>query len=1336
MGVEGMKKKKETIFKLFIIPLIIIMLIQAVISYGTVLFSGVPGLLQEYSVSLLAQTVENRKNIMENNMIRQWSSFQEESEMIMESYERFLQNERVETRDFLNDKSRQDAFLDTVAEECLSVLRKNTVTGAFVVLGNLDDSQEDEYRGIYFRDADPHTDVADYSDILMERGSSSLSRRLGIPLDSRWTTEFFFAPPGEKEADNFFYNPLKAANDWPDIGSRNMGYWSGLIELGTEEGYRMMTYSVPLLDQNNDAIGVIGMEISEKYMTELLPAKELDSGNSSGYMLARSREDGVLEPVVITGSIRTVFGDGENIGIRPEEKADPLWKIGDAPESGTFYGIPYELSLYNSNTPFSGDRWYLMGIQSGGSIFGMGKRLLKDMFLAVMAGLVFGLICCAFIAVMITRPIRRLVECIRGSRDSQMMDFKESRVAEVDELYDVVHKLTEYQRETQGHLREEKERYRIALESCSDILFDYDYGTGLMQMQNMNGGIREDGQEEKGCDTAPRQEYQTVAALDEIQGIRMAEGGTLKDFILLAHKEVRAECVVGGGTEGRRWSVLNGKVLYNAEGNRTHLIGSIRDIHELKLRELKEEEAYRHDAVTGLYSRNVGENILRQRLEWEKDGYLALLDLDHFREVNEQFGMVFGDALLEQFGMKLKELIRLGEEQEAVALRMGGDEILLYLPECTKEETAAFLEEFFVLTGRIYKNGNIFLQFSAGITKAKSDPGETGEDALNRLLLQAQKALGFAKQAAGGRRVFYEELTDEQKKKQEIRRGINEIANPDAADNMNMVSYVFRFFDRGTDIDSIMTVLLTRLGYYYGASDIVVTEAARDFHVIHCSWQWHDDETEWNREEISYLHAQEAAELTAAVQEPVMFGVDEETELKSLLCRIPRERSGYAIPMYDNGRLMGTVTFAARSREILWEEDVRLDLTEIAKILESNITRFKYDQASRAKSDFLARMSHEIRTPMNAIIGMTNIALESRKDPRRVGDCLGKIDQSSRYLLSLINDILDMSKIESGKLRLANAEFSMQGLMDSVNSIIAPQAQQKGVHYETKTEILEDRLAGDLLHLNQVLINLLGNAVKFTPSGGNVILKIAQEAHNQEEVKTFFCVEDTGIGISPENLERIFNAFEQAEMTTSQNYGGTGLGLAISDRLVRMMGGSIEVESEPGQGSRFCFSIVQRRSAGNPDGPGDSGAEAVSSDMLKGKRILLVEDNALNMEIAATVVEMRGMNAEKAENGREAVDMVAGHAPYYYDAVLMDIRMPVMDGLEAAAAIRNLERQDAGSLPIIAMSANAFDEDVRKSLEAGMNGHLAKPIDVDELLRVLAKVIRQEQSFSDFAPRS
>ena len=369
---------------------------------------------------------------------------------------------------------------------------------------------------------------------------------------------------------------------------------------------------------------------------------------------------------------------------------------------------------------------------------------------------------------------------------------------------------------------------------------------------------------------------------------------------------------------------------------------------------------------------------------------------------------------------------------------------------------------------------------------------------------------------------------------------------------------------------------------------------------------------------------------------------------------------------------------------------------------------------------------------MNAIIGMTGIAIQEKQDSQKVEDCLHKIDSSSQYLLSLINDILDMSKIESGKMKLENGIFSMKQLLEGVYNLIEPQTMEKNIEFTREFVISEEWVTGDSLHLNQVLINLLGNAVKFTPRGGHIRLKAVQKPAGEGMVKTTFSVRDDGIGVSSENRQRIFRSFEQASDDTSRKYGGTGLGLAISDRLVRMMGGHIALESEENKGSDFSFTLLQtvgRRPAEEDDKLTDGALAG-----LEGARILLVEDNELNLEIARTILEMQKCQVETALNGQEGVDRFCESSEGYYDLILMDIRMPVMDGLEAAKLIRASGRTDARTVPIVAMSANAFEEDVKKSLESGMNAHLAKPFQMEDLIRTMRRIIGRENRVGKNGP--
>lgn len=518
------------------------------------------------------------------------------------------------------------------------------------------------------------------------------------------------------------------------------------------------------------------------------------------------------------------------------------------------------------------------------------------------------------------------------------------------------------------------------------------------------------------------------------------------------------------------------------------------------------------------------------------------------------------------------------------------------------------------------------------------------------------------------------------------------------------------------------------------------------------------------------------------------------------------------------------------------------------------------EAANNAKTEFLSRMSHEIRTPMNAIIGMTAIALSALDNKERISDCLAKIGISARFLLSLINDILDMSRIESGRMNLAHEKFDFEEMINGLSSLFYPQAEEKGLKFNTVIEgVTEELYIGDSLRLRQILLNILSNALKFTPSGGRIQFTIRQMSRGDKDAWLRFTVSDTGIGMSKVFQKHLFESFEQENTNISIKYGGTGLGLAICKNLVTLMGGSINVHSIEGVGSEFCvdvklglteesyrrknFDILKLRDLKTlivdddivtcehaslimsdlglqaeyvtsgasavleiekgiremkpydivlvdlkmPDMDGIQTAKAIRRlvgaetlvvvmtayewkeieadarragvdffitkplfrselvDLFEkindfseavyepeaakgevqfaGERILLVEDNELNLEVAASLLEMKGLTIESACNGLQALEKFCSTPVGYYDAVLMDIRMPVMDGLEAARNIRLFDKSDAQTIPIIAMTANAFDEDVEKSHAAGMNAHLAKPIDPEKLFAVLQEFI-------------
>ena len=545
---------------------------------------------------------------------------------------------------------------------------------------------------------------------------------------------------------------------------------------------------------------------------------------------------------------------------------------------------------------------------------------------------------------------------------------------------------------------------------------------------------------------------------------------------------------------------------------------------------------------------------------------------------------------------------------------------------------------------------------------------------------------------------------------------------------------------------------------------------------------------------------------------------------------------------------------------------VFLDITErkdmLAKLAHQqeslNAALEEANQANKAKTAFLSNMSHEIRTPMNTIIGLNNIALNDPTISEQTREYLERIGVSAHHLLGIINDILDMSRIESGRMTIKSEEFSFAKMLEQINTIVSGQCNDKGLKYDCRTiGTIEDYYIGDAMKLRQVLINILGNAVKFTPEGGAVSFTIEDVRRLNRQATLRFTISDTGIGMSEEFLPRIFDAFSQEDSSSTNKFGSTGLGMPITKSIVELMNGQIEVESEKGVGTTFVVTITltqANRDTGEADEfelhPHDmsvlvidddriacnhaqlvlshlgitcetvlSGEEAVelvrirhtrredfnlilvdwkmpgmdgvettrqiraivgdntpiiiltsyswediegeareagvdtfaakplfagtvmdefraafrkkNSDLvrrtvdLKGRRVLLAEDVAINAEIMMMVLSMREMDVDHAENGKIAVEMYQGHEPGYYDAILMDMRMPEMDGLEATRIIRATDQADAKTIPIIALTANAFDEDVQRSMQAGLNAHLSKPVEPDLLFETLEELLAE-----------
>ena len=748
-------------------------------------------------------------------------------------------------------------------------------------------------------------------------------------------------------------------------------------------------------------------------------------------------------------------------------------------------------------------------------------------------------------------------------------------------------------------------------------------------------------------------------------------------------------------------------VEYGENGQNGTVLGIIEDITKEQTMAMALEEAKSRDLLTGLWNREAGTRIAQEYMAKKPLGErcaLMLLDMDNFTRINQEEGVAFANAVLQE----VADILRAETEPDDIRVRMGGDEFMLVLKgrgkagaTVTGPRIAARVRELLLQSDK-----DISISVSIGMCATEV------VDEYSGLYRCAESTLKYVKENCQGNAACYldtsnelgEMLTDLYTEKHQL----NTIEQGLTEQREDLVSFALDLLGKARNLNDAVQLLFARLGKTYGLDRVSLLDVDRDYLTCRFSYQWARDKTDLMMHKTFYITREQYEQWPGQFDPSGLnrHAVYDESSMSCLQAAI-----------WNQGMFAGILSFEVKADGYSWNDEQRKLLEELSKIIPSFVMKARADAVSQAKTDFLSRMSHEIRTPLNAIVGMTSIARNVADDRDRVLECLDKLETSNQYLISLINDILDMSRIESGKMELNVQPMDMEDFVRSLEGMMRPQAEQKGLRFIVENRCCQGlALVTDRLRLEQVLINIIGNAVKFTGEGGDVIFSITPEEGSSGGQRLTFSVKDTGIGIASEALDSIFNAFEQAEKNTSVRYGGTGLGLAISSRLVQMMGGTLGVRSVLGEGSEFYFTLTLP--IGKLDGQTPRSREPEHHD-FHGRRLLVVEDNLLNQEIAQSLLEMEGFLVETAENGQAALDAFGSHEPGYYDAVLMDIRMPVMDGIEATRRIRTMERPDSRTIPIIAMTANAFDQDSRKSLDSGMNGHLSKPIRVEELLGML-----------------
>ncbi len=766
--------------------------------------------------------------------------------------------------------------------------------------------------------------------------------------------------------------------------------------------------------------------------------------------------------------------------------------------------------------------------------------------------------------------------------------------------------------------------------------------------------------------------------------------------------------------DGSQWCRQTLSIIRRDEAGVPQLvIGIVEDITHQKEIEQALDDARSRDSLTGLYKREYGVRLVQEYLDNRPAGehaVLMLLDMDDFEAVNQKEGHIFADAVLQE----VADLLRAETGPDHIQVRLGGDEFMLLIKNSDKAHATIIGPRIADQVRGILADMAREVHISVSIGMCST---EVTQD-YNGLYRCAESTLKYVKEHGKGQAACYLDTSNAVGMfLTQIYTGehpVNEIETVSPLAGGDLISFALDLLGKSKNLDDAVSLLLARIGNACKFDRVSIIEADRAYLTYHFAYQWARSRTLLQLGQDFYV-SDEDFELCSAMYD------EDGLANHNLRDGISDIASCLHAGIWDYGEYVGSISFEVDVPGYQWTPKHRKFLQELVRLVPSFIMKSKADAVSQAKTDFLSRMSHEIRTPMNAISGMTTIAKSVVQDPVKALDCLEKIESSNQYLLGLVNDILDMSRIESGKLELNYGPLDLTQLLASLESLFHAQALEKGLTLSVRDgRTKKQPLQADGLRLNQVLVNIIGNAVKFTDSGSITIC--VEELETDPRAVLRYSVTDTGVGIDSAAQRRIFNPFEQAEAGTASRRGGTGLGLSISFRLVQIMGGNLEVRSQPGKGSTFFFTLSFDYAA-ETGGTEMETALPVPIPDFNGRNILLAEDNELNQEIARTILEMHGFTVTCAANGREAVDLFCSGDPGRFDAILMDIRMPVMDGLEATRLIRTSGRADARAIPIIALSANAFDEDSKKSMASGMNGHLSKPIEVDKLLQVLKKYI-------------
>ena len=1129
-------KKKKSLWNIFLIPILIIVFVQGAVPFLTLIFSGIRSNMENAVIGLDSHTVENRKVVLENDMIEQWSSVYKESDSLSSALTKVLSNHQMDMQGFMGSGKVQEEYLETVFYDMVEVLQYNSTSGIFLVLGNDGDTDsEGEYKGFWVRDSDPQTKTASRTDLLMERGSKVLSQNMSISLDTSWHTDFHFQGNGKRDADDFFYQPYITAENYVDsrTSMENLGYWSKpfILEEFYKDNHKMITYSAPLV-YDKTVYGVLGIEVGVNDLTKFFPVKDLDSDLNAGFALVVDHGNGNYEGIAGEGALYdAVSRDGSDFVLEEPVQENLRLVQGAAIGKQQIYGLVSNLELYSRNVPYEDTQWALCGFVTEDSVYGLISDVYERILGAILGSALMAVILVYFLVQYATEPVYHLVESVRGGVKG-IHGFQESGIQELDELHKVIENLTDTQMQTENQLLEEKERYRIAVESSQDAFFTYKCKEKLLEIVNSKGndGVWDCGKHPEFLDN------DSIHPADKaklVNAVKSSDGVLDVDFRL---QHANGEF---------QWVNLSGSITFDENKERSRVVGCIHNVHQHKLLEQAQKRKQIYDSITSFYRLGSGLEVVETLCRDDPEGVLVLLEIQQFSKIDERYGLIFGDIILEQFAGLLAKRFQEDGLNGGIYIRAGADQMLVWLPVCTTGPVVRSVQRLETDFGALTDEKYLSLSLKCGISATGS------RNSLSEALEQTKTALTAARH--GKQEImFYEELSTEEKACA-VDVAFAEVASLERLKEMTLSSIALNLFDRDGDTSVVLDILALKLQEKYHLTDIVITHFNGEYMVnnlLYC-WKTWEKKDGWDGmvhcSEKQYQHFVETQEM----QQLLTSG--ESIWKEPLIQPFASGRNDIVFHMTDNGQYSGSIVFRDIDQDVLEKKEECKCLEEISAIIQNRLNLERHDLSAKAKSDFLARMSHEIRTPMNGIIGMTEIALKDGQTEERRIDCLRKIEYSSEYLLGLINDILDMSKIESGKMRLIEEKCNLMEMIQGLRPLLEAKLNENNIQYIADIQLKNHWFMADSLRLNQVLVNLLGNALKYSRPDGHVWLTVRETEEEKGFSNLYFQVRDDGIGIAPEKQQLIFRQFEQADNSENARKQGTGLGLAISRRIVRMM---------------------------------------------------------------------------------------------------------------------------------------------------------------------------------------